>query len=403
MGVQHPPAETWRTRSAEATLRAIEPMKHVFGITRVADVTGLDRIGIPVAVAIRPAARSVAVSQGKGLDLASAKVSALMEAIEVWHAENIDAPLFLASIGEVRDTGRSCDVERLPMVGGAPRRDHDRVLWISGRDLVSNTPRLVPFEMVHADYAPPLKPGYGLFPASTNGLASGGDRTEAILSALCEAIERDSLSVWHQYPLAERSRTRIEPATIDHSASRWACDRIASAALDLAIWDVTSDFGVPAFLALAYDPDSDNAHIGLGSGSHPDAGIALTRALTEAAQTRLTYIAGSRDDLDSGEFTELGRAQKRLLAKNLLLAGPPQRSFTDVASPSAGSLARDLDWLIGRLVACGIEEVVAVDLEKEAIGIPVARVVVPGLEAPHDDVGYIAGPRTEAAAGGRAS
>ena len=63
------------------------------GITRLADVTGLDRIGVPVFQAIRPLSRSVSVSQGKGLDPDAARASALMEAVETWHAERIDRPL----------------------------------------------------------------------------------------------------------------------------------------------------------------------------------------------------------------------------------------------------------------------------------------------------------------------
>src|SRR5882724_9222484 len=143
-GLKHSLADSARTRSPQATLDSILPRKHRFGITRVADVTRLDRIGIPVAIAIRPTARSVAVSQGKGLDLASAKVSALMEAIEVWHAENIEAPLTLASISDVKEAGHSCDIERLPRVAGHRRPDHARLLWISGYDLVSKRARLVP-------------------------------------------------------------------------------------------------------------------------------------------------------------------------------------------------------------------------------------------------------------------
>jgi len=56
------------------------------GITRLGNITGLDRIGIPVAVAVRPNSRSVSVSQGKGLELAQAMASALMEACEGFHA-----------------------------------------------------------------------------------------------------------------------------------------------------------------------------------------------------------------------------------------------------------------------------------------------------------------------------
>lgn len=393
-------ADSGRMRLPQDTLRSIEPLKERFGITRVADVTGLDRIGIPVAVAVRPAARSVAVSQGKGIDIASAKVSALMEAIEVWHAENITAPLFLASIDDVSEIGRPCDVARLPKVAGNGRPDHARLLWIRGQDLVAKEPRLVPFEMVHADYAPPTKPGYGLFPASTNGLASGNHSLEATTAALLEVIERDALAVWHRRPLPQRALTRLELASIDHRDCRSLCNLVTSADLDLAIWDVTSDVGVAAFLCLIHDPGADEAHIGLGSGAHHNAGIALARAITEAAQTRLTYVAGARDDLDADEFTPFGYIQKRRLSVSLLQAGPPAWAFGSVASHTPGTLQNDLDWLIARLVACGIEEVIAVDLSKAEVGIPVVRVVVPGLEAPHDDAGYVAGPRAIAAARG---
>lgn len=60
------------------------------GITRVADVTGLDRIGIPVVMVCRPNARSLAVSQGKGIDIEAATVSGLMESVELYHAEHIE-------------------------------------------------------------------------------------------------------------------------------------------------------------------------------------------------------------------------------------------------------------------------------------------------------------------------
>ena len=63
------------------------------GITRVAVLTGLDVIGIPVAAAVRPNSRSVAVHQGKGVTLDAAKASAVMEAVECFHAENIALPL----------------------------------------------------------------------------------------------------------------------------------------------------------------------------------------------------------------------------------------------------------------------------------------------------------------------
>jgi ribosomal protein S12 methylthiotransferase accessory factor len=382
-------------------LRTVAPRMARFGISRVADVTGLDRVGIPVAIAIRPAARSVSVSQGKGVTIESAKASALMEAVELWHAENIRRPLMLAAINEMRDTGCSCDVARLPETSAEPRSGSARLLWIEGHDLVSGRPKQVPFEMVHADYADPVKPGYGLFPASTNGLASGAHSLQALCSAICEVVERDAVSIWHHLPLDPRSRTRLDLSTVDDPACCWARDRIADASLELAAWDVTSDLGIPAFLCLVRDPAERDAHVGVGSGAHPNAGVALLRALVEAAQTRLTYITGSRDDLDPDEFTARGRAQKRFLADRLLRAGPAHRDYGSIGSFGSDSPRANLDWLVERLCAQGIDEIIAVDLSQEDVGIPVTRVIVPGLEAPHDDPGYILGARARAAAEGQ--
>src|SRR5690242_16782687 len=84
---------THRCQDPEQTLAAIRPLLPRFGITRLADLTGLDCLGIPVAAAHRPAAATLSVAQGKGATLTAAKVSAAMEAIETWHAEGaVPAP-----------------------------------------------------------------------------------------------------------------------------------------------------------------------------------------------------------------------------------------------------------------------------------------------------------------------
>src|SRR4051795_12362012 len=80
-----------RAASPGETLARVRPYAARMGITRIGNITGLDRIGIPVAVAVRPNSRSVSVSQGKGLDREQAMASALMEACEGFHAEQIGA------------------------------------------------------------------------------------------------------------------------------------------------------------------------------------------------------------------------------------------------------------------------------------------------------------------------
>src|SRR5512139_2548346 len=101
-GVQRPASKSYYTGthrlvSPEKTVERIRRLSPVVGITRIANVTGLDTLGIPVVMVCRPNSRSVAVSQGKGLTLAAAKASGLMEAAETFHAERIDRPLRLGS------------------------------------------------------------------------------------------------------------------------------------------------------------------------------------------------------------------------------------------------------------------------------------------------------------------
>src|ERR1700742_693684 len=90
-------AGTHRQVDPAHTLARVQPLLATMGITRVANVTGLDTIGIPVVMVCRPNARSLSVSQGKGLTLDAAKASGLMESIELYHAETITLPLKLAT------------------------------------------------------------------------------------------------------------------------------------------------------------------------------------------------------------------------------------------------------------------------------------------------------------------
>src|SRR2546428_13701976 len=83
---------TIRHCSPQETLARVRPLFPMFGITRLANVTGLDRIGIPVWLCIRPNARCLSVSQGKGLDDDLARVSAVLGAIGLPHAEGVAPP-----------------------------------------------------------------------------------------------------------------------------------------------------------------------------------------------------------------------------------------------------------------------------------------------------------------------
>ena len=117
------------------------------------------------------------------------------------------------------------------------------------------------------------------------------------------------------------------------------------------------------------------------------------RALTEAAQSRLTFIAGSRDDLLSGAYGR-GRDLDALRYWRERTRGErPMRHFHEAPTYHGESFEEDVDWELKRLVAAGLIQVVAVDLSRPELRIPVVRVVIPGLEPLDDTPGYIPGPR----------
>ena len=134
--------------SPERTVARVKTFATAFGITRIANLTGLDRTGVPVVMVCRPNARSSAVFNGKGVDLASAQASALMEAAETWHAENIRLPLQFASFADLRQAVAIVDIDGLPRMPG-PRFDpHLPILWIEGRNLMDESPGpLLPYAL----------------------------------------------------------------------------------------------------------------------------------------------------------------------------------------------------------------------------------------------------------------
>ncbi len=148
-----------RARSAEQAFARYQPLMKPAGITRIADVTGLDVIGIPVSLAIRPAARSLVVSAGKGLTVAGARVAALMESLECWYAENLDLPAKRATFDEVGDV--AVNPESLPPALGADTTTQRSMDWIAGTDLATGRTTWVPLDSVNVKL---LKLG-GLLPA----------------------------------------------------------------------------------------------------------------------------------------------------------------------------------------------------------------------------------------------
>lgn len=376
---------THRSVAPELTLERLQPLLSGMGITRVANITGLDRIGIPTVVVVRPNSRSVAVAQGKGLDLPEAKASGIMEAAETFHAEAMTLPVRYASRIDMAREHCLADVDRLPRLTPDALPADRPILWVEGRDLTDGSSRWIPFEVASTDYTLPLPPGSGVFQATTNGLASGNTFAEAHLHAICELIERDAGALWHLGGAEARRRTRLALESVDDPAACELLGRFAAAQVAVGLWEVTSDIGLACFIALTAG-SGDGVDPELGAGCHPSRGVALCRAMAEAAQARLAVISGARDDLLPALYTPTARRQRAERAR-AWLASPDAayRRFEEVPELATDSSAADLAVVLARLAAAGLSEVVSVDLSQPSFAVPVVRIVVPGLEGPHGE------------------
>jgi ribosomal protein S12 methylthiotransferase accessory factor len=372
------------------------------GITRIADVTGLDSIGIPVVMVVRPNSRSLSVSQGKGVDLDSATASGLMESIELHTAERLDLSPRMASAATLRRERQAMlDVESLARPTWTRWHPDLEIRWVSGTNLLTGRTMWVPYEGVHVDGVTPHDAHTGVVAVTSNGLASGNHLAEAIVHGLCEVVERDAMALLSARPPAERAARRIDPATVDDDECRRLLDLYDEAGVEVGIWDATSDVGI-ACLAVAIterDPSPfRRIPLARGAGCHPSAPIALSRALTEAAQCRLTVIAGSRDDHLPSSYQQL-RDPARVAAMGPMPARPT--SFADVPSVSAATVIHDLDHVVARVRAVGVRQIAVVDLSPAELPVSVVRVLVPGLEGMSDVVGYVPGSRARHVGGAR--
>jgi YcaO-like protein with predicted kinase domain len=161
----------------------------------------------------------VTIPLGKGLDLAAAKASGVMESIEAFMAERIVRPLLLGSFSDLRYSHPLADIGALPRTAGSTYHPDPPILWIEGRELFTGAPMWVPYEVVHAAYTLPTPTGTGCFIATSNGLASGNHLLEAICHGICETVERDAAAP-HSLRTPQQALRRIDPQTVDDPGCR---------------------------------------------------------------------------------------------------------------------------------------------------------------------------------------
>jgi len=385
-----PPAET---------IRRVAPLMNIVGVTRVAEVTGLDNVGIPNFTTVRPRDRGEGISyyNGKGLTRAAAHAGALMEAIERYSGERCDLPVFYGDRAEMERQGPTIDPGEIIVPRAMEYRPELRLEWVEGFDLLSQRPTYLPLNAVIWPYEPPAGRPM-LYDSGTNGLASGNTLEEALCHALCEVIERDASAVSDASldlaPAVAHVLLQLGLAAPEGDSSARAARfplidlktlprralalvrKLERAGLLVYLRDVTSTAGIATLDCAIVERRLDGRHLAHGgTGTHPDARVAATRALTEAAQSRVGHIQGGREDLSRIVGVPPVFDPDELYGRGTV------RHFLSIASTQHSNIDDDIRFLLRRLSDDGFTQVVAVNLTRPEVRVPVVRVVVPRAES----------------------
>jgi ribosomal protein S12 methylthiotransferase accessory factor len=265
--------------------------KFEFGITRLGAITRLDRIGIPVAQAVRPLSLSNAVSQGKGRTPAQAAVSALMESLESWAGERIsDSRKWYATPQEIGS--------EISTLYGLDSHKYVNLEWLHGWDLLSGQVRPVPTALVDTLYVMP-SPHPPFFPRTSAGLGAGTSLGMAVLHGSLELLEHDA--VWRARQTIGFFDNWQISTDILPSEAELIVKAMRQRGFVVGIWQLPTHGKVTAFWCQLVPPNTADEiaplpSVGFGSDLSPE--TALTKALLESAQARLSAISGAREDIN---------------------------------------------------------------------------------------------------------
>jgi ribosomal protein S12 methylthiotransferase accessory factor len=409
-----------RTVCADETVRRVAPLARRFGVTRVSDITGLDRIGIPVWASVVPKSGDfLTIYSGKGSRHADARAGALMEAVERQAVVRARPGTITASAGELRRHARLAEPEQILTALSEHYSDAKPVEWIEGFDLLAERPTFVP--AASAGYCWSHLPHRAPHALTTaHGLSAGNCLEEAVAQSLCEWVERDAWTLaelgcyWRKRAFVEISRGSDPGDDFDDDVERHPCidftgigepvegllQKFCAAGLPPVVRDISSDLGIPAVVAsVAEDevPGFPQAHLGVGA--HPDVRVAAARALSEVAQSRACDIQGVREDLappdgDGGAKGVVVHTRRvRRVDRRRWLHRPSAvvRSWRAIEQHPADDVLADITLILARLRRAGIEQAAVVDFSPPDSGVAVVRVVIPGLEAWIADRGRIGG------------
>jgi oxazoline/thiazoline synthase len=213
----------------------------------------------------------------------------------------------------------------------------------------------------------------GRIHADSNGCAAGNTLEEAIVQGFLELIERDSYAIWWYNRL---QRPGVDLGQVDDSYVRDLQAQLAATGRRVWMLNITSDLGIPSFVAISHAVENERELIEFGSGSHFDARIAALRSLTELNQFLSLGLAGGRDPGSASHD-----ADKPLNLRDHPYLTPNNESLAPFdLSPKFGNLDTRAQVMacVNLVKRAGLDFLV-LDQTRPDIEVPVVRVIVPGL------------------------
>lgn len=368
---------THRIISPKETIAKYEDKIKIAGITRVTDITDLDRVGIPVYSAIRPTSEegSISVYSGKGLTKEHAHASAIMEGFERYSGEKQTQDI--TEIGTIEEVENPIDLESLNLDKNITNLDEIKLEWTKSIDIISEKEFSVPSNGIFHPYT--TNNSQTLFKSNTNGLASGNNLEESILHGIFEVVERDA---WSIFELTKKNKKEIPKESIDSELINPLLDKFKKESIDIKLLDITADINIPTIAAISDDTLlKDPALLTLGVGTHLNPEIAVIRALTEVAQSRVTQIHGAREDTVRADFMrKAGYERMKRINKHYFGEEENFIDFNEIENKSTKSVKEDILTSKKELQKADIKEILYTDLTRNELNIPVSRVIIPTLE-----------------------
>ncbi|MDK2832528.1 MAG: thioglycine synthase [Methanolobus sp.] len=376
---------TQRVLDENSTLEKTKDNLKSIGVTRIASITDLDRLGIPVFSSIRPSAAEGAISvySGKGSNETQARISSMMEGFERCLAEksgineNVKDEIKAIHVVESYENliKENQVVSPQSLIIAESYNPTALIEWVQGWDLLKNEETFVPANSVYHPYEAPGRT-LKLFRSNTNGLAAGNTIEEAIFHGLLEVIERDALSI------AEFTRNPGKEIilTEEDGENYEILRKFTDNEVDVKIWALNHDTDITTVVVATDDVRlKDAALLVMGAGTHLKPEIAVRRALTEAAQSRVVQIHGAREDTDREGFVrDIGYDRIKRMNKYWYEDGE-KVSVSELKDLSKTTPAESIDVIDEQLKKV-TDSAIVVDLSRESIPVPVVRVIIPTFE-----------------------